>query len=454
MFAASLAAMNTIPSPTPASASTLCRLVLRLAQDDGLTTFLPPINITPELSFAHILSTQSRLINAAALRMFFREHHIRTHLAMLRRFFLFGDGVFSSRLAQALFSDELDSTERVDGAPRTGGSMGLKLGSRESWPPASSELRLALMGVLTDSFSQHAMTETEMGIMGMTGATTAPGGIHAAGKEGELPGGLSFAVREMSEPELKACMDRDALGALDFLKLFYKPPRPLDALITPTALARYDRIFRLLLRVLRMAFVVNTLAKTALKEFNSYHELPSRPPPPPEATRFRLEATHFVTTVAAYMVETAVGTPWAAFDAQLARLDEHLDDTLSTTDTSSSTSTTEAMGLDRVRALHEAALDRIMFASLLRRRQEPVLKLLEDIFGVVLRFARHGPHDEVAAVAGLYAGFRRRVAIFINVCRGLGEKRGLPGNEDQNVNGGPLQHLLLRLEMSPYYSEK
>ena len=446
----SLQAMNrSLPSLEAASQQdTLVALVLHLTRSGSvssqLTTFAPPLSVTPLLSFSHILSAQSRLVNSACLSMFFKEHNVRDHLSLLRRFHLFGDGVFSSRLAHALFDPDIDATERKLGAVRSGGTMGLKLSSRDTWPPASSELRLALMDVLTECFSQKT-------------------GIHAAGKQSELPGGLSFAIRQLSEEELEACTDPNSIAALDFLKLEYKPPSPLHAIITPLALYRYDRIFRLLLRVLRMVFVVNNL----------WRELRGGGggslPPTPTARRFAIEARHFVTTLANYMMESGIGTTWTRFERKLAEIEKGLD--------------RRGRGggeesLDRLRAYHESILDRIMFATLSRKRQLPVMKIVDEIFALVLKFAAAGPaagrRGEVeegggADIETLYRSFRRRVGIFISVCKGLSEKRGYgDGRTDLEGRRGAvdgvfgtgykeeanlLGMLLLGLEMSGYYSK-
>ena len=111
--------------------------------------FSPPISLIPLLSFNPIIAAQGRIVNGTCMRMFFNSHKLRDHLSLQRSFHLLGNGVFSSRLSHALFDPELESAERHRGVARSGGIMGLRLGGRDTWPPASSELRLALMGVLT-----------------------------------------------------------------------------------------------------------------------------------------------------------------------------------------------------------------------------------------------------------------------------------------------------------------
>lgn len=442
------------------NSDSLRRLVLSISrqdfeksvgENDHLTTFAPPISITPMLSFNHIFAVQAKLINTACLRMFFKEHKIRDHLSLLRRFQLFGNGVFASRLSHALFGDELDTTEKRTGQYRSGGTMGLKLGSRDSWPPASSELRLALMGVLTESFSSSIGEDERHRV-----------GIHTSGKEGELPGGLSFAVRDMTQEELERCMDPNGIEALDFLKLQYKPPSPLEAIITSTALYRYDRLFKLLLRVLRMLFVVNKLFRDASSRASYWQGVD------PIAQKFRIEAHHFVNTVCGYMFESGVGSTWKKFDEKLQEIERKLD---------GDEEGLEGEGIERLRGYHESILDRIMFATLTRKRQAPVMKLVEDIFVAVLAFAQYSHARASGAQMGvmgdaelleLYKVFRRRVGIFISVCRGLSEKRGYgDGRKDlegrravdaifgtgYKEEGNLLGMLLLRLEMTGYYME-
>src|SRR6266700_2517773 len=107
---------------------------------------------TLETTFKRLLNAQAHLVNATTLRLFLRSHQLRTHISLQRQYHLLGDGVFVSSLSSALFSPELETAERRKGTVRSGVHMGLKLGSRTAWPPASSELRLALMGVLSESY--------------------------------------------------------------------------------------------------------------------------------------------------------------------------------------------------------------------------------------------------------------------------------------------------------------
>jgi hypothetical protein len=171
--------------------------------------FSPPISLIPLLSFNPIIAAQGRIVNGTCMRMFFNSHKLRDHLSLQRSFHLLGNGVFSSRLSHALFDPELESAERHRGVARSGGIVGLRLGGRDTWPPATSELRLALMGVLTESY-----------VATQSLSTSQAGGY--IGRQNILPGDLSFGVRDMSEEEIEKCMNADSIGAysLNFMFIF------------------------------------------------------------------------------------------------------------------------------------------------------------------------------------------------------------------------------------------
>lgn len=414
---------------------------------DTAATFAPPLFLTPLLSFTPLLTTQAHLINVSCLRLFFKQYSLRSHFTLQRRYHLFGDGVFTSRLSHALFDPDLHTAERHKGVARTG-NLGLKLGFRDSWPPASSELRLALMGILTESY--HSSTPQD----------------HRQHRRNtdDLPGDLSFAIRGISEAELQRCLDPNSIYALDFLRLQYKPPAPLEAVITPSSLDKYDTLFKLLLRVTRMLYVVNQLFQDA-RDCGLGRRGNENASSAPIVQRFRIEGYHFVSAVAGYFFDVGVGETWRIFDDKLEEIEKKLDD-----DYASS----ELEGLHQLRDYHERVLDRIMFALLLRKRQEQVMVLLEEIFTAILTFARisrasalggeSGPSEDLE-LSELYARFRKKVGVFISVCRGLSERRGvgggkskeghgLFGKQDMGEDGGnTIGMLLLRLEMSGYYGQ-
>jgi len=407
--------------------------------EDKAALFAPPLSLVPLLSFSPVLSAQAHLVNKACLRLLFKEHKLRAHLSLQNRYHFFGDGIFTSRLSHALFDPELQTAERHKGRSRSGvaGVSGLKLGYRDNWPPASSELRLALMGILSESYHNNRQAE---------GSSS-----HRA----ELPGGLSFAIREMPEDELQRCLDPHSVEALDFLRLQYRPPPPLDVVITVSSLTKYDSIFKVLLRAVRMIFVVSQLYRGSIGRPLHEHSTVIQ--------RFKVEAHHFVSATCGYFFD-GVTENWAIFERMLGKIEKHLDDY----------DAGDNEGIQFLRNYHEKVLDRIMFALIIRKRQEQVMKLLEDIFSSILRFASTLQSSATieterrqmeTKVLEIYERFRKNVRVFISVCRGLSERRGQGGtkrhnsddnlfvNEDADEDGGnTIGQLLLKLEMSGYYS--
>jgi hypothetical protein len=231
-------------------------------------------------------------------------------------------------------------------------------------------------------------------------------------------------------------------------------------------LFKYDQLFKLLLRVVRMLCVVSALFRDATDRTSYWQGLDF------VAQRFRIEAHHFISSVSVYFFDTGIESTWRIFERKLDEIQERIN----TDDSNVALGQNE--GLDKLRDYHERVLDRIMFALLLRKRQQPVMQLLEEIFTLILRFSKHsrqralgmkrklGADDEVREI---YLKFRKKVGVFITVCRGLGEKTKGYGEKkalnnrlseqaglfhgDDLAEENTIVQLLARLEMSNYYSK-
>jgi hypothetical protein len=404
-------------------------------QSASLQDFTPPSSLLPLLSFGPVVASQARIVGRECMKLLFKDFDVRQHLQLQRSFQLLGNGVFCSRLSHALFDPELAAAERKAGVALPGGVMGLRLGHRENWPPASSELRLALVDVLTDSYAPSGP----------------PQGRRRAAKA-ELPGDLSFAVRDLSIEEMEQCMNPESLEALDFLRLSYKPPPALSIVITPGVLMKYDRIFKAMLRILRMQFVVNKLFFDAtLKSSSSAQDRPA-------ATRFILEAHHFVATITAYFFTAGIAAPWRRFEGLLDTIESDLDEPWS--------ESMKSYNPESLREHHEGVLDEITAVLFLRKRHQPVLKLLEDIFRVVLDFSKSQQRGQDSKDTSplLYSTFRKNVEVFMTVCRGLSEKgdsgRNVSRRDDELRSGSnrdvenTVSRLVLMLDMTGYYVRK
>jgi len=338
------------------------------------------------------------------------------HLELLHSFQLCQSGTFSTRLSAALFDPEAEITERQKHKMRSGGAgMGLKLGSgeRREWPPASSELSLALRDVLTDSWDgpqtsfhpENAQAEPN------------PTQSFTHNKSATLPGDLSFALRTDLQPsEIDSILDADSLHALDFLRLNYTPPPALRIILAPSTLAMYDRIFRLLLRLSRLNFALGLIFRATVvgqrgqngtaidTNISTIH-------------RFRNRAVHFMQTLTSSFIQSGIARPWQKLTHYLDALSTFTAGTTPQTIMSNVTSTFTLAGLA---AAHHTALDTITAALLLRKRQSKAATTLEAAMADVLAFAtllRDEAEPEAGVVAERFKVFERHIVEFVGACR-------------------------------------
>ncbi|KAJ5627980.1 hypothetical protein N7490_010208 [Penicillium lividum] len=412
-----------------------------LGFSDAGTRFGPELASELYLSFAPVISTQAQLIDFSCLHHMFKEHKVRHHLNLQWRFQLLGDGSFTSRLSHSLFDPEMDSGERKAGVVRGGVHTGLRLGSRDTWPPASSELRLVLIGLLGDCYFSES--EPEASDNGQPQ------------RDNELPGGLNFAIRELSSEEIDRCKDPNAIEALDFLRLQYKAPETLETLITPRSLGKYDRLFKHLLRLLRMVSVVKGLIRDSTVRDSLSGNTRN------VFQKFRIDAQHFVLAVSDYFFHVGIGSIWSRFQSTLDKIERCLD-------RGDIDGTLEAAhSVPRLRDLHEDILDQMLFAFFLSKRHAAAAKLLENIFSTILAF---GPlsradgssgvrHENEGTVNHLYSTFRKQVSALVGYLRGLDSGKGASKSMAKSAAffgsrtepTSVFEHLRVRLEVKDYY---
>lgn len=437
----------------------LCRLLNDSSEQEANheDIFGPELPYAFYLSLAPVITSQALLIDFSCLHLLFKEHGVRHHLTAQWRFQLLGDGFFTCRLSNALFAPDMGSAERKSGVARGDVHTGLRLGNRDTWPPASSELRLVLTNLLDECNN-----------------SSPEGDVHKA-KTGEdldddkeLPGGLSFAIRNLSDEELVKCKDPNAIEALDFLRLQYKPSVVLETIFTSRSLDQYDILFKHLLRLIRMITVVHGLVRDSTARTSQTGD--SRNP----YQRFRIEAQHFILTLSEYCFTVGIGSTWNRFQHTLSKIEHSLDrgDIDATIEA--------AQSVPHFRQLHEDILDQILFALFLSKRHVQVAKLLESIFAIILAFApfskldgtngvRNGRHEE--AVLKLYASFRKRVVGFVRYLRQLDGGRTAVSSSKKSTgrSAGPaagaaltsntsradpttvFEYLLVRFDMKQYY---
>jgi hypothetical protein len=323
------------------------------------------------------LHVQSRLLNGTLLRLLFRQFSLRENLTLNHSFHLLGNGLFVQHLTRALFTSETNA-------------RGLRLDNRsKQWPPASSELRLGLMGVLSESYGEK-----------------------------DIPGNLSFAIRELSDAEIEKCLDAHSIHALDFLRLRYEAPVPLNAILSDTAMAKYDDCFRVLLGVLRILHSVTLLRSSA-----------QRPTSSAASQAFAHEAWNCVSSLASYFFDIGVAGPCKQFSLLL----DGIEADLAVEDEQGSFGHRVTFGISQLVVKHDEMLDTIRSRLFLRSRHDKLRMLIEKIFSCILR-VQSDADDEQALWQQrdeLKDLVKRVQSALQELTRKIGKKRGM-GQQDRD----------------------
>ncbi|PYH98550.1 gamma-tubulin complex component GCP6 [Aspergillus ellipticus CBS 707.79] len=440
-------ATELLPHDGTSTKDTIGRLLDGSADVDDPGSSATPRDFGPELtssmylSLAPLLSSQALLIDFSCLHLLFKEHRLRYHLTLQWRFQLLGDGFFTCLISNSLFDPDMESGERRAGVVRSDVHAGLRLGSRDTWPPASSELRLVLIGLLNECHDADKQSD---------------GTSHSdLRNERELPGGLSFSIRELTDEEIVKCKDPNAIEALDFLRLQYKPSTVLETILTQRSLNKYDRLFKHLLRLLRMVSVVKELIRDSTARDSMSGDTRN------VLQKFRIDCQHFVLAISDYCFHVGVGSTWQRFQNTLSRIESCLDK-------GDIDGTIEAAhSVPRLRDYHEDILDQMLYALFLSKKHNQAATLLENIFGTILTFAPLSRldgvsgvrHESEATIHRLYSLFRKQTSAFLGYLRAI-ERVKTPSKSfgklgmaytSRETPTGVFEHLLVRLEMKTYY---
>ncbi|KAF8658255.1 hypothetical protein AX16_002031 [Volvariella volvacea WC 439] len=349
--------IETFPETLPSIAPTLSQL--------SSLVFDPLVHHAASLSNAllSLLLNSQGMLNAHA------------HISLLRSYLLLTSSSFKARLSSALFSDKFDGTKEVTAALSSHGpsssevaesrpwAIGLAhvLLEKETWPPVGSDLSFTLRTVIVDSF-EHKIDSWSNGVS-----------IQVL-QEAEYR--LGFAIRNLpTGPGRNKWLD-PTCKALDFLYMDYKAPSPLDVIITPDVLSKYQRAFAFLLRLLRVEKSMHTVYRLT-------RELDRPLFPTLVAARkclhhFRFVAQEFLSCVSSYIFDTAIAGNFNPFLHRLQPTSRH------------SKNDPPLGGFSDIFDLancHSTLLDDILSACLLRSSQKDMGELLRSALEDVLKFA-------------------------------------------------------------------
>ncbi|PSK37321.1 hypothetical protein B9Z65_2063 [Elsinoe australis] len=299
------------------------------------------------------LETQSRIVNGTVLRILFRQEHLMDHLGVHHQFHLLRNGPFLKRLQMTLFDSRLPSTALGTSVES---NVGIKMDALDrSWPPIDSKMRLTLAGLLTDTYIP-APDKLQNGIK-------------------DVPGSLSFSVRDLSDSERTEVLNPISPKAFDFLKLQYHPPPALEAIFTDDVLVKYDDVFRFLLRLIRQSHIAANINSVLTSRLSSLSIKASAVP-----LRFAHLCQAVIAALTTHFFDLGINVPWSDFTASLQEVQEDL----ALEDEERQYGTRVTLGISGLASLHDRTLDRVRAGLLLEHKQSALREEIERILGVVL----------------------------------------------------------------------
>ncbi|KZT19907.1 hypothetical protein NEOLEDRAFT_1172809 [Neolentinus lepideus HHB14362 ss-1] len=425
-------------------------------------------SITPTLDhLADVVLTplleRTRLLSGALLKIFTSDtsyFNFHDHVYLLRSYLLLTLHSFRSRLETACFSDVEDRHNEKQAARSlvvkpsipsedANWAVGLAPGlmERQTWPPGGADLSFYLRTVIVDSLESRIDESDEV----YTSAPSAESGRARIFQEADFR--LGFAIRDLpAGTGRERWLNPLSIEALDFLYMEYRPPHPMDVLITPEVISKYQRMFAFLLRLMRVENAVRSLYRMTRRKSDPL--FPTLASSNKLLLHFRFVAQSFVTVLATYVYDTAIR---GNFDVLLSRL--------------SSAATLDSESFPDVFALaeyHSSVMDDVLSASLLRSGQKAAGDLLRGCLEYVLDVSnlagmlkenRREEYEAAPLLEDLYTSFNTRIAALVTVLRGVIEKEAaasdipieymdmLSADKLAALRGvGSLRHLLHQLD--------
>ncbi|EGO25726.1 hypothetical protein SERLADRAFT_448663 [Serpula lacrymans var. lacrymans S7.9] len=397
----------------------------------ALPSIVPNLELLTSLVFSPLVKHASSL-SRAVLSLFLEQDsalYLHDHLNLLRSYMLLTSDSFKSRLATALFSDSEDretSDENVKAfrlsrqpqrhakASKTGPwAVGLApvLIDRESWPPGGTDLSYFLRTVIMDSMEiGHPSMKDDLEDQEKCGRRLIL-------NEAEYR--LGFAIRDLPIGAGRDQWLNPLCEALDFLYLDYKAPHPLDVIITPEILSKYQRMFAFLLRLMRVESAIRADFRMSRKRTEPL--FPTLTSSNKLFLHFRFVAQTFVNALSAYVYDVAIGGNYDVFLSRIVAAQSY-----ETPDSDDGFSDVFALA-----SSHSAVLDDILSACLLRSGQRAVGDLLRKTLELVLEFSiltgdlksgRLQEYQAASLLEDLFQLYCKKMSTLVKVLEALLEK--------------------------------
>ncbi|KAJ8913230.1 hypothetical protein NQ315_016173 [Exocentrus adspersus] len=329
------------------------------------------------------LVTQMKLVNNELLRYFINDLDYLQHLESLRNYFFLQDGEFGRNITENLFNKLYNAK-----LPR-------------------------------ELINCRTLQDVVFGAMDRSNKDQ--GNSHC----------LSFKINSLPK-----CFDLGNPDVLDCLSLTYKVNWPLNILLPLDAVGKYDEVFKYLLKLNRVSWVLKKIfleLKILAKETGKKEIYLMTSPHYRRLHQCRHIMTHFIQTLQNYVVGEVLQSSWDVFEKNL----------------------TNVGTLDELYSAHTAYIKNILFMCLLNKKTVVLRNIIQKIFIVILKFfdylrsrswtCKDGfyVHPNFEKLDSIFRNFEELVLYFFKVCRKVAECGYQPH----------LFQLLDMLDINAYYSQ-
>ena len=345
----------------------------------GVKRNLPCEIVIRECILSPIMS-QAQAVGSAVVDYFLQDLNLLEHLAAIRTYFLMGSAEWCTCLVDGLSK----AASTVAASPR----------------PASSIVNPMLLKTILATSQQDSDPSSAKLSLGLNGEPT-------------------------------AILDANALETFDFVSLNFTVEWPLNMVIDGSALAVYNQVFKLMVKIRRAEWA---LMDVRGKTLNCRGLLPSELKRCHHAAIIRQEMQHFTTVFLRYVNHELLDLSWAEL---VTPLEQRMKGDLSA-----------APSLDFIINLHRAVLDKILQRTLLTSNAVPVMRVIEGILATILRFraqitmqANVWAPDSFATLVKCHEQFKEYIGFLLKVVQKLLEYGYQPH----------LEELMMQLDFNEYY---
>ncbi|XP_028144786.2 gamma-tubulin complex component 6 [Diabrotica virgifera virgifera] len=260
------------------------------------------------------LVTQTKLINDELLRYFIEDLEYLKHISSLRDYFFLQDGEFGRNITDNLFKKlyEADSPAQL--------------------------------------INCRTLQELIFGALDMSN------------KNQRLATNISFKINSLPK-----CFDLGNPDVLDCLSLTYKINWPLNILLPTDTIAKYDEVFKFLMKLNRVSWVLKKIfleLKVLARETGQKEIYLMASPQYRKLHQCRHIMTQFVQTLQNYVVGEVLQSNFAIFEKNL----------------------TSVTNLDELYETHTLYIKNILFMCLLSQKMTIVKNIIHKTFMVILKF--------------------------------------------------------------------